>query len=166
MIVKTALKHHLDNEREVLKHFQGRSCIRQLVDEIQEPAALVLEHLGDNLFNASNLKRLGRLDIKFTAKRVHEALNMFHEAGYVHTGTVHGSSSRLDLPGLMLTKLVDVKPDNILVNYGDGPTRFSEVKPGDCGDTYCVDPNADPKEEGHIIGAETFRTLEAMLNLK
>lgn len=98
VIVKTALKHRLDNEREVLKYFQGRSCIRQLVDEIQEPAALVLEHLGDNLLNASNSKRLGRLDIKLIAKRVLEALNMFHEAGYVHTGTVHGSFSRIDLP--------------------------------------------------------------------
>jgi serine/threonine protein kinase len=63
-------------------------------------------------------------------------------------------------------QIVDVKPDNILVNYGDGPTRFSEVKLGDCGDTYRVDPNADPKEEGHIIGAAIFRSPEAMLNLK
>ena len=98
VIVKTALKHRLDNEREVLKYFQGRSCIRQLVDEIQEPAALVLEHLGDNLLNASNSKRLGRLDIKLIAKRVLEALDMFHEAGYAHTGTVHGFFSRIDLP--------------------------------------------------------------------
>jgi casein kinase II subunit alpha len=98
VVVKTALKHRLDNEREVLKHFQGRSCIRQLVDEIQEPAALVLEHLGNNLLSASNSKILGRPDIKLIAKRVLEALNMFHEAGYVHTGTVHGFFSRIDLP--------------------------------------------------------------------
>jgi casein kinase II subunit alpha len=98
VVVKTALKHRLDNEREVLQYFQGRSCIRQLVDEIQDPVALVLEHLGDTLLNASNSKRLGRPDIKFIAKRVLEALNMFHEAGYVHTGTVHGSFSRMHLP--------------------------------------------------------------------
>lgn len=58
----------------------------------------MLEHLDDNLLNASNSKRLGRVDIKLIAKRVLEALNMFHEAGYVHTGTVHGSFSRIDLP--------------------------------------------------------------------
>jgi casein kinase II subunit alpha len=45
----------------------------------------VLEHLGDNLLNASNSNRLGRLDIKFVAKRVLEALDVFHGAGYVHT---------------------------------------------------------------------------------
>lgn len=166
MVVKTALKYRLDNECEVLKYFRGRSRIRQLVDEIQEPAAIVLEHLGDNLLNASNSKRLGRLDIKFIAKGVLEALNMFHEAGYVHTGTRAWlfQSNRLTVTNADQT--VDVKPDNILVNYGDGPTRFSEVKLGDCGDTYRVDPNADPKEEGHIIGAAIFRSPEAMLNLK
>lgn len=133
-----------------------------MVDEIQEPAALVLEHLDDNLLNASNSKRLGRLDIKFLARKVLEALNMFHGAGYVHTGTVHGSFSGIT----HADQTVDVKPDNILVNYGDGPTRFSEVKLGDCGDTYRVDPNADPKEDGHIIGAAIFRSPEAMLNLR
>jgi casein kinase II subunit alpha len=104
VIVKPALKHRLDNEREVLKYFQGRSCIRQLVDEIQEPAALVLEHLGDNLLNVSNSNRLGRLDIKFVAKRVLEALDVFHGAGYVHTGIVHSSFSRQAFQ-IMLTKL-------------------------------------------------------------
>jgi casein kinase II subunit alpha len=69
-----------------------------LVDEIQGLAALVLEYLDENLLNASNSKRLGRLDIKLVAKRILEALNMFHEAGYVHTGTVHGSFSRTDFP--------------------------------------------------------------------
>ena len=62
--------------------------------------------------------------------------------------------------------IADVKPDNILVNYGTEPNRFSDVQLGDCGDTYRVDPNADPNEDGHIIGAAIFRSPEAMLNLK
>ena len=86
VIVKTAPQYRLDNEREVLRYFRGRPYIRQLVDEIQDPPSLVLNHLDDNLLNASNLKRLERRDIKYVAK-VLEALKVFHEFGYVHTGT-------------------------------------------------------------------------------
>ena len=60
---------------------------------------------------------------------------------------------------------IDIKPDNVLVNYGNDAARFSEVQLGDCGDVYRVDPNADPLE-GHIIGAAIFRSPEAMLNLR
>jgi casein kinase II subunit alpha len=64
----------------------------------------------------------------------------------------------------------DVKPDNVLVNYGSGPARFSDVALGDCGDVFRVDLNADPrnmaKEDGHIIGAAIYRSPEAMLNLR
>lgn len=45
-------------------------------------------------------------------------------------------------------------------------TRFSDVQLGDCGDAYRFNPNADPFEEGHIIGATIFRSPEAMLNLR
>ncbi len=61
--------------------------------------------------------------------------------------------------------IVDVKPNNILVNHGRDPARFSEVQLGDCGDTCMVDPNADPLQ-GHVIGAAIFRSPEAMLNLR
>lgn len=68
---------------------------------------------------------------------------------------------------------IDVKPDNILVNYSlnkDSGSRFSEVVLADCGDAFRVDLNADPKdmakEDEHIIGAAIFRSPEAMLNLK
>ncbi|KAL9121403.1 MAG: hypothetical protein Q9187_002042 [Circinaria calcarea] len=145
VIVKTAPQHRLNNEREVLKTFRGKPYIRQLVDEIQDPPSLVLKHLDDNLLNASNSKKLERKDVKVVAKSVLKALKVFHECGYVHT---------------------DVKPDNILVNYGTEPNRFSEVELGDCGDTFRVDPNGDPNEDGHIIGAAIFRSPEAMLNLR
>ena len=48
-IVKTALPGRLENERDILRRFHGHPYIRQLVDEIAEPPALVLEHLDDNL---------------------------------------------------------------------------------------------------------------------
>lgn len=84
----------MHNELDVLLRFQDRSCIRQFIEEVQEPAALVLEHLDDNLLNVSNTRRLGKPVIKSVAKRVLEALNILHEAGYVHTGTMHNPLSR------------------------------------------------------------------------
>ena len=64
--------------------------------------------------------------------------------------------------------LLDVKPDNTLLNLRSGPDfrRISEVQLGDCGDVCRFDPNADPFKEGHIISAAIFRSLEAMLNLR
>jgi casein kinase II subunit alpha len=87
VVIKTAPKDRLDNERRILKHFQDRPCIRQMLDEIQDPLSLVLRHLDDNLLSASNSKRLERQEIKYFAKKVLEALQAFHEADYVHTGT-------------------------------------------------------------------------------
>jgi len=66
----------------------------------------------------------------------------------------------------LLIPSVDIKPDNILVNYGSGSARFSKVELGDCGDTYQISPNTDEKGNGHIIGAAIFRSPEAMLNLR
>ena len=86
--IKTAPKYRLENERDILRRFQGQPCIRQLVDEVHDPPSLVLKHLDDNLLNASNSKRLERSEIKFVAKRLLEALKVFHEAGYVHTGAI------------------------------------------------------------------------------
>ena len=57
--------------------------------------------------------------------------------------------------------MADVKPDNILVNYSDSGSRFSDVKLADCGDSTHVDSVV----EEHIIGATIFRSPEAILNL-
>ncbi|KAK0128745.1 hypothetical protein ONS95_000700 [Cadophora gregata] len=64
---------------------------------------------------------------------------------------------------------IDIKPDNILVNYsGSKLRRFEEAELGDCGDVYRVDPKDHVKvgEDGHMIGAHMFRSPEAMLNLR
>jgi len=63
---------------------------------------------------------------------------------------------------------LDVKPDNILVNYGSRPSRFRVVELGDCGDACLVNPRDHLKlgENGHVLGAHMFRSPEAMLNLR
>jgi len=57
-----------------------------LVDEIEEPAALVLNQMDDTALGASNSKKLERSDVKFMAKGILDALRTLHEAGFVHTG--------------------------------------------------------------------------------
>ena len=171
VIIKSAPKYRLDNERDVLKHFHARPGIRQLLDEIQDPPSLVLKHLDDNLLSASNSKRLENPEIKFIAKRILEALQAFHEDGYVHTGIALVSPFAslfciLDIPNT--NQIPDVKPDNILINNSSGPRRFREVELGDCGDAGLVNPKHHLKlgDSGHMIGAHMFRSPEAMLNLR
>lgn len=43
VIIKSAPKYRLGNERDVLKHFHARPGIRQLLDETQDPPSLVLK---------------------------------------------------------------------------------------------------------------------------
>jgi casein kinase II subunit alpha len=162
--VKTAPRNKLETEREVLSHFRSKPYIRQLVDEIDEPPALVLNFLDDNLLDLSGRKRLERRDVKLVARSVLEALKQFHEAGYVHTGTASISISHAT------NSDQDVKPDNIFVTHAvnppEGQPGFSTVELGDCGDCYRLPANPDPKEDGHLIGAAIFRSPEAMLNLR
>ncbi|KAK0128744.1 hypothetical protein ONS95_000699 [Cadophora gregata] len=81
VILKSAPKYRLDNERDVLRHFHARRGIRQLLDETQDPPSLVLKHLDENLLSASNFQSLKKTEIKFIAKRVLEALQASHEDG-------------------------------------------------------------------------------------
>ncbi len=61
--------------------------------------------------------------------------------------------------------IIDIKLNNILVNYDRDSARFSEVQLRDCGDTCMIDLNADSLQ-GHVIDAAIFRSSEAMLNLR
>ena len=164
MVVKRASKHRLNNERQVLESVRGHPCIRQMIDTIEDPPSLVLKYLDENLLEISGQKRLEGSDLKLVARNLLEALAAFHEDGFVHTGNItfweFQASTSNSGDG------TDIKPDNILVNYGNGSARFSEVQLGDCGDAYRIKPNANPFEEGHIIGAAIFRSPEAMLNLR
>ncbi|KAI4267209.1 MAG: hypothetical protein LQ337_008457, partial [Flavoplaca oasis] len=145
VVIKRAPPHLLSIEREVLRIVQNHTCIRQMIDNIESPSSLVLEYLDDNLLDVCSRKRLEGSDVKVVARIVLEALAVLHENGFVHT---------------------DVKPDNVLINYGNGKTRFNRVALGDCGDVYRFNPNAGPLEESHVISAAIYRSPEAQLNLR
>ncbi|KAL9023335.1 MAG: hypothetical protein Q9196_007265 [Gyalolechia fulgens] len=159
--IKQAAKYRLDNELRILQALDGNPWIRPVVDTVEEPPSLVLRYLDDNLLDASNQRRLEKADIKFVARNVLRALDALHERGYVHTGDFHDSIPVAIGPD----SIIDVKPNNILVNYGRDSARFSEVQLADCEDTCMIDPDADPLE-GPVIGAAIFRSPEAMLNLR
>ncbi|TVY36486.1 Casein kinase II subunit alpha [Lachnellula subtilissima] len=146
-IIKTAPQGCLENERDVLKHFRTRPYIRQLLDETETPPSLILQHLDDNLLHASSVKTLESSDVKFVAKRVLQAVQALHEDGYTHT---------------------DIKPDNILVNYGTGSSRFADVQLADLGDVTRIDPKDYLRVgmDGPHMGAPIFRSPEAMMQLR
>lgn len=161
--VKTASDRPLKNESRVLEAIHDNPHIRLCIDTSNDPPSLVLKYLDDNLLNASNEKKLERAEIKFVARNVLQALEALHSRGYVHGGIAQNAPTKLHT---IPNKPTDIKPDNILVNYGTAPDRFSEVQLGDCGEAIIVDPKASPFEEGHVIGAAIFRSPEAMLNLR
>ncbi|KAJ9244965.1 hypothetical protein DTO169E5_1346 [Paecilomyces variotii] len=144
VVVKSVYHFRLQNERDVLKRFQSRTpFIRPLLDEIADPPAIVLKHLDDHLLNASISKRLTSSEIKYVARGILEALKVLHEDGFVHT---------------------DIKPDNILINYGQGHERFTNIQIADCGSTVHWDsPYA---KDCDLIGAPIWRSPEAQLRIR
>ncbi|KAB8067212.1 kinase-like protein [Aspergillus leporis] len=147
VVVKSVRHFRLQNEKDVLLRFQGRSpYLRTLLDEIEDPPgppALILRHLDDDLLNASNSKRLTRLEVKYVARRVLEALAVLHAEGYVHT---------------------DIKPSNVLVNYRQDEIRFSDVQLADFGSTVHI--NSPYAQNGDPIGTPIFRSPEAQLQMR
>ena len=87
VIVKTAPDFLFRNERDILKRFQTISSLRRLIDEVQDPPLLVLEHLDSNLLIESTTKKLQSSEVKCVTKAVLQALAALHEEGIVHTGT-------------------------------------------------------------------------------
>ncbi|PLB51615.1 kinase-like protein [Aspergillus steynii IBT 23096] len=146
VIVKSVRHFRLQNECDVLRQFQHRSpYLRPLLDDIEDPPALILKHLDDDLLHASNCTRLSRLEVKHVARRVLKALTVLHADGYVHT---------------------DIKPSNVLVNYqqGESQLRFSTIQLSDFGTT--VHKNSPYAENGDPIGTPIFRSPEAQLQLR
>ncbi|THV43787.1 hypothetical protein BGAL_0925g00020 [Botrytis galanthina] len=147
VIVKSIRGHwRLQNEADVLKRFQSRApSLRPLIDEIVDPIdppTIVLKHLDDDLMTETYKKILTNPELKFVARRVLEALQVLHEDGYIHT---------------------DVKPDNILVNHGNGNERFSEAQLADLGGTVSV--HSKWANEGHIVGTSSWRSPEVLLGM-
>jgi len=60
-----------------------------MVDEIEEPSlpiTIVLGYLESDLLEETIKKALNRKEIKYTCRRVLEALKVIHEHNLVHTG--------------------------------------------------------------------------------
>ncbi|RWQ92407.1 kinase-like domain-containing protein [Paecilomyces variotii] len=150
-VAKSVSHFRLQNERDILLRFQDRTAsIRPLLDEVEEPSvahALILRHLDDDALHASNKQRLTRPEVKYVAKRVLEALSTLHGEGFVHTGQ-----------GL------DIKPSNVLMDYGKGHIRFRDVQLADFGSTVHVDSSY--AQSGDSIGTPIFRSPEAHLQMK
>lgn len=86
VIIKTAPDFLLRNERDILKRFQTTPSLRRLIDEVQDPPLLVLEHLDSNLLIESGAKKLQSSEAKHVTKAVLQALAALHEEGIVYTG--------------------------------------------------------------------------------
>lgn len=82
MLIKRALP---GIERNVLQIVRDHVCIRQMIDNIEEPPSLVLEHLNDNLLHVCGRRRLKTKGVKVVARTVLEALSLLHEEGFVPT---------------------------------------------------------------------------------
>lgn len=94
-VAKSVHHFRLQNERDILLRFQSRTpYIRPLIDELEDSSAsptLILKYLDDNVLHASNHKRLTRLEVKYVARKVLEALSVLHDEGFVHTGMLYSS---------------------------------------------------------------------------
>ena len=90
VIVKSVNHFRLQNERDVLLHFQPRTQhIRSLLDEVDPGTAshaLVMRWLDDDLLNVTRRRQLASSEVNYVAKGVLEALQALHADGYVHTG--------------------------------------------------------------------------------
>lgn len=154
------------NERDVLKKFQLRTaCLRRLIDEIEEPSnppAIVLQHLDDDLYNASATKTLSATEVKYVSWKVLQALAVLHESGYVHTGF---SLSKMIQSSLTNTP-IDIKLDNVLVNYGGNSheNRFTDARLADLENTVHIESEFCRNRD--LIGASFWRSPEAQLGLQ
>lgn len=72
-----------------------------------------------------------------------EALSVLHDEGFVHT---------------------HIKPSNVLVNYGHGDVRFTDVQLADFGST--VHRDSPYAQHGDPIGTPIFRSPEAHLQMR
>ncbi|KAE8319465.1 kinase-like domain-containing protein [Aspergillus transmontanensis] len=95
-----------------------------------DPPVIVLKYLDDNLLNASISKRLTDQEIRYVARRILEALRFY-------------------MTIILYTQFEDIKPDNILVSYGQGDIRLTDVQPADCGNTVPAD-SASPEVQLRI----------------
>ncbi|KAI1000264.1 hypothetical protein K3495_g7934 [Podosphaera aphanis] len=151
VIKKVKECHGVENERDILRRFQGRtSYIRPTIDEIDElvdPNSIVLRYLDDHLYDVSGRKRLNLKEVKYVSKIMLKALNMLHENGYVHTNM----------------KLHNVLVDHTSSNDDKGDIRFTNVALAGLGQSISVDHKY--VKEGVVFGSPVWRSPESILGL-
>ncbi|KAI7349067.1 hypothetical protein KC354_g13360 [Hortaea werneckii] len=144
VVLKCASPKRLEHEKQVLEKFKGHACIRKLIDYVEDPPCLVLEHLHEDALRSATKAPISRRSIKTIARSILTALDSLHVNGIIHT---------------------DIKPDNVLLNYDQQGTTVVEAKLADCGDAYEADLTTHPHGATHAIGAAIFRSPEALLGL-
>jgi hypothetical protein len=65
---------------------------------------------------------------------------------------------------LDLRRTTDIKPSNILVNYGSGENRFSDINLADCGGAVSVD--SEFAKDGVPTGTSLFGRLRSILRFR
>jgi hypothetical protein len=87
-VVPKSVNHfRLQKRTDILLRFQNRTPhIRPPIDEVEVPPTLILRYIDDDILYASNNQRRTRLEVKYIAKKVLEALSGLHNEGFVHTG--------------------------------------------------------------------------------
>ncbi len=125
---------------------------------------MVLEFLDKNLYEASCEQQLERQDVKRAVKSALEALTVLHNNKRAHTGqsqvTILVNYFYISTKGDDIT---DIKPDNLLANFGSGKSQFGDIKLGDLGDSVSEDVSTNTGQ--HIISAPIYRAPEVMLNV-
>ena len=86
VVVKTASQVLLHNEMRYLTALRGHPRIRQMIDSIESPPSIVLEHAEEDLRSLSIRRKLDRPEIKTIALQLLEALSFAHSKNIVHTG--------------------------------------------------------------------------------
>jgi len=146
------------------REFAGTSRLRMHVDYNQEERILVYKYFRHTLlalitehpdFPVAEIKKI----LRYTG----EAIKEFHGKGWIHIGTVlaysrHCSSRRLPNPALFL----DLKPDNILVNWTSdkqGNQVVTDVVLGDF-DIAFKPEGGQPLQTPYAIGNVMWRSPE------
>lgn len=87
--LKTARSDLFQKEIEILKLVRNHPSFRQLLDVVDDPKVLVLDHLSNNLHDVASSRPRGileRWEVKSVAKSVLQGLDYLHRRGLAHTG--------------------------------------------------------------------------------
>jgi len=96
------------------RELQGCKFVRSPVDTIPSEGTIVYEHMTDDLLSVTGRQALPLAQRKNILRYVIQGLAEMHSRDLVHTGILY-YSLQVWLPLIIL----DLKPDNILLNYND-----------------------------------------------